>query len=164
MPEPVMEPHDFGSSSKRAEFPHLIAENGTFTGSIAREGALENVASWMKYRPSDNYWEDETMAETDNPSRGEVNAKLEAVEARLDGKLVTIDVKLDRLFDRVEAAVQASEKAETAAGEAQRSASNVKWNIVATAIGVIAILFAAWAIWSQGVEMVAGLFNVVPSQ
>lgn len=97
------------------------------------------------------------MSNGDSPSREEVNAKLEAVEARLDGKLASIDGKLDRLFDRLKVVVDTSERAEKAANAAKNSASNIKWNIFFTALGVIATLLAAWAIWSQGMELVAGL-------
>lgn len=39
------------------------------------------------------------------------------------------------------------------------AATNTKWNIIATAIGVVGVLFAAWAIWGQGIEMVASILN-----
>ena len=97
------------------------------------------------------------MAGGDSPSREEVSAKLETVEARLDGKLASIDGKLDRLFDRMQTVVDTSERAEKAANDARSAAANIKWNILFTALGVVATLLAAWAIWSQGMELIAGL-------
>ena len=103
------------------------------------------------------------MADTDTPSREEVAAKLESVEARVDSKLVLIDSKLDRLFDFVKdhmaASIQASERAEKAANEAKQSASSIKWHILFTAIGILGVLYATWAIWSQGMELVVGLLG-----
>ena len=106
------------------------------------------------------------MANTATPSREEIDSKLAAVEARLDSKLATIDGKLDRLFDRVDVAIEASKDAKGAAKEAKsaaedagRSASNIKWNVLFTGIGVAAVLIAAWAVWAQGMELVAGIIG-----
>ena len=92
-----------------------------------------------------------------DPTREEYDAKLGTVEARLDARLVGIDGKLDRLFDRVEVSVEQSKEAKAAAEGAKAAASQTKWNILFTAIGALAVLFAAWAIWAQGVEMVGTL-------
>lgn len=97
-----------------------------------------------------------------DPTREEYDAKLEAVEARLDAKLVGIDGKLDRLVDRIETVVTQSRDAKDSADKALAAASSMKWNILATALGVVAVLFAAWAIWAQGIEMVSGLFEHLP--
>ena len=110
------------------------------------------------------------MPAADNPSREEVNAKLEAVEARLDGKLTSIEGKLDRLGDqmvafntiggeRFEHLSREVGSARDAAERAATSASNVKWNIFFTALGVVATLFAAWMIWSEGMEMIATILG-----
>lgn len=103
---------------------------------------------------------DQTMTDTEAPSREEVNAKIETVEARLDSKLATINGKLDRMFDRMELVVNTSNDAKDAANKARNSASTIKWNILFTAVGVVATLFAAWAIWSQGMELVATVLGV----
>ena len=104
------------------------------------------------------------MADTDSPTRPEVDAKLQAVEARLDSKLATIDGKLDRLFDRIELAIEASKEAKGAAEEARKSASNMKWNILFTGIGVAAVLIAAWAVWVQGMELIAGIIGATATK
>lgn len=44
---------------------------------------------------------DPEMAEPDHPTREEMNAKLEATEARLEVRFVQIDGKLDRLVDKL---------------------------------------------------------------
>ena len=95
----------------------------------------------------------------DHPSREEMNAKLEAVEARLETRLTSIDVKLDRIGDRVETAVEQSRDAKTAANDARSAATSTKWNILFTAIGVATVLIAAWAIMMQGMEMIGTLLS-----
>ena len=95
-----------------------------------------------------------------DPTREEYDAKLEAVEARLGTSLVKIDGKLDRLFDRVDESVRTSHRAEDAANAARVAASNVKWNILITALAVVGVMFAAWALWSQGIEMIGTILSV----
>ncbi len=94
-----------------------------------------------------------------DPTREEYDAKLEAVEARLETRLVSIDGKLDRLFDKVELAVGQSAEARTAANDARKAATEIKWHIIFTALATLGILLAAWAIWAQGVEMVGTLLS-----
>lgn len=95
--------------------------------------------------------------EMSDPTREEFDAKLEATEARLETRLVSIDGKLERLFDRVEESVRTSHRAEDAAIRAALAASSMKWNIFFTALGTIGVLFAAWAIWMQGMEMIGSI-------
>lgn len=91
-------------------------------------------------------------------TREEHDAKLEAVEARLETKLVTMDAKLDRIGGQISAAVErlssetmgakeAAQRAELRADEARSAASSMKWNILFTALGAVAVLVAFWAIW-----------------
>ena len=87
------------------------------------------------------------------PTREEFDAKLMATEERLNGHLIAIDGKLDRLFDRVEVAVRES----TAARQA---ALNIKWNILFTALGAVGLMYAAWALWAQGIEMMSALLGM----
>jgi len=94
-----------------------------------------------------------------DPTREEIDAKLESLEHRLETKLVRIESKLDRIFDRIDFIGQQAVDAKTAAQEASRAASGVKWNIMFAALGTIGVLFAAWAIWAQGIEMVSTLFS-----
>ncbi len=100
------------------------------------------------------------MSDGDNPSRGEVNAKIETIEARLDAKLAAINGKIDRMFERLQDVISAAERAEKAANAAQESSAKIKWNILFTAVGVAAVMLATWNIWVQGMELVAGLAAV----
>lgn len=93
------------------------------------------------------------------PTREEIDAKLEASEARVDARLSGIEATLKILLDRVEVSVQASRDAKTAADDAKTAAGNTKWNILFTALGVLAVIFAVWAVWAQGIEMVSGLLS-----
>lgn len=108
-----------------------------------------------------------------DPTREEIDAKLAAVEARLETKLVGIDGKLDRLADQItmssssvtsklETVAEQTKDARDSARQAQSAASGIKWHIIYTAIGVIAIIVAMWGIWTQGIEMVTGLVGAVP--
>lgn len=87
------------------------------------------------------------------------DAKLEAVEARMETRLVGIESKLDRLLDRVEVAVKAAGEAKEEATQARVAAGNTKWNILFTGFTVLALLLAMWAIWNQGMELVAGILS-----
>ena len=72
---------------------------------------------------------------SDSPSREEVNAKLEAVEARLETRLTSMDGKLDRLLDKITVVGETAKEAKTAA-------STIKWNILITAVATLAALIA----------------------
>ena len=76
---------------------------------------------------------------------------LEAFEARLETRLMSIDNKLDRLTDsvgnkldrladRVEIGIDTTK-------EAKAAASMVKWNILFTALGAIGLVIAVFAVW-----------------
>ena len=93
------------------------------------------------------------------PTREEFVARIEASEARMETRMATMDGKLDRILDRVEVAVDAAEKAETRAEESLRASSSIKWNILFTAIGAVAVMVAAFALWAQGVEMMGTLLS-----
>lgn len=97
------------------------------------------------------------------PTREEMDAKLEAVEARLETRLVSIESKLDRVFDRVQVSVEQSKEAKAAAEGARTAAAQTKWNILFTAVGVLTVLLAAWAIWMQGMEMIGTLLSAKSS-
>ena len=88
-----------------------------------------------------------------NPTREEFDARLEAVynkmeasEERLRGELKGMDSKLDVLLVRTQDALDASR-------EAKSAASSIKWNIIFTALGVLAVMLAVWGIWEQAVSM-----------
>jgi len=76
----------------------------------------------------------------------EYNVKLEAVEARLDPRLVGIDGKLDRLTVQLLALATTVTEAKTAAVGLHEDMGNIKWNIVFTAFAVIGVFFAMWII------------------
>lgn len=81
-----------------------------------------------------------------DPTREEMDAKLDAVEARLETRLTSIDGKLDRLFDNVNYVARTATEAKNAADKAHDAASNIKWNILFTALGVLGVIVAMWAI------------------
>lgn len=97
-----------------------------------------------------------SMADQDQST---TDLKIALVEQRLETKLVSIDAKLDRLFDSLSYVGEQAKEAKEAAQEARTAATNVKWNIAFAALGTVAILLAMWGIWAQGVEMVAGLLG-----
>ena len=94
-----------------------------------------------------------------DPTREEIDAKIEASEARVEARLTAIDGKLDRLFDRLQVAISQTGDAKDAALAAQKAASSTKWNILFTALASIAALLAVWALWVQAAEMVATLLS-----
>lgn len=98
-----------------------------------------------------------------DPTREEYDAKLEAAEARLEARLVGIDGKLDRLFDRVELAINQAGEAKAAAEGAKSAASATKWNILFTALGTVAVLVAMYAIMMQAMDMVGTLLSAARS-
>lgn len=100
------------------------------------------------------------------------DAKLEAVEARVDGRLISIEGKLDRLADQLSVgltqAIDASKRAEVAAGEAKNraeearvAAGNTKWNILFTAFAVIAVLAALFTVYTASIDNMTGLFSSI---
>lgn len=109
---------------------------------------------------------------TDHPTREEMNAKLEATEARMENKLdaivrsidsvkdelrnqgAIVALRFDHIDERVNDAKAAANDARYAAIDAQRATSTVKWNILATAIGVAAVLIAVFAVWNEAIGKV----------
>lgn len=98
------------------------------------------------------------------PTREEIVARIEASEARVEARLTGLDGKLDRLFDRVEVAITEANRAGGLAEDARKAALSTKWNILFTALGVVAVLVAAFALWAQGVEMVSGILGALPNK
>lgn len=107
---------------------------------------------------------------TNHPTREEMHAKLEATEARLDKSLTEVLSGIDNIrsqvdsqgkiltgrFNTLEGKVG---EATSAAKEAKASASTIKWNILFTGLTVAALLFAAFALWTQAVEMTTGIMG-----
>lgn len=84
---------------------------------------------------------------TDNPTRAELDAKLEAVEARLETKLVSMDGKLDALLNEIRHVGKSAD-------DARRAASNIKWSVLFTAVGAVAIVVASiYALWALGYQI-----------
>ena len=84
------------------------------------------------------------------PSREEVDAKLETQSAKMEAALARIDGRLDRMADRIEIGIESSQRAEQAA-------RTIKWNILATAVGVTAVVVAVLMFWMQGMELIVSL-------
>jgi hypothetical protein len=107
---------------------------------------------------------------TDHPTREEMNAKLEATEARMENKLDVIVRSLESVrdelksqgtvaglrFDRMDEKVN---DAKTAANEARSASASVKWNIFFTGLTVVALCYGAFVMWSDAVVMVHGILR-----
>jgi hypothetical protein len=107
---------------------------------------------------------------TDHPTREEMNAKLEATEARMESKLDVIVRSLESVrdelktqgtivglrFDRMDEKVN---DAKTAANEARSASASVKWNILFTGLTVVALCYGAFVMWSDAVGMVHGILR-----
>lgn len=92
------------------------------------------------------YGKDEGHYSVSTLTREELDAKLEAVEARLETRLVSMEGKLDNLLNEVR------HVGETAR-EAKQAASTIKWNVLFAMLGGVAIsasvIVAMWAIGYQ---------------
>lgn len=103
-------------------------------------------------------WKDYVDAQ-DNMTRAQNDARFSEVVSGLDkiGNLLSAQgsVVASR-FDGLDAEL---DTVKTAAARAETAASTVKWNILATAIAVIGVLIAFWAMWAQGIEMMTGLID-----
>lgn len=86
-------------------------------------------------------------------TREEMDAKLQATEARLETRLVSMDAKLDNLLNEVRRVGDIARDAKDAASEAKAAASSIKWNVLFAALGGIGIsaslVIAFWAIGWQ---------------
>ena len=99
------------------------------------------------------------------------DTKLQLVEQRIETRLIGIEAKIEKILDRVDASSRFSQRAEEAANRAEeradqaRSAAlNTRWNIFATALGMLAVLFAAWAVWTSGMQLIADLVQRATGQ
>lgn len=91
----------------------------------------------------------------DEKTRAQNDARFAEVMAGISGVGDRLDLQRNLLADTKAAA----DEAKGAAEQAMVAASNTKWNILATALAVVGILFAAWALWAQGVEMITGILT-----
>jgi hypothetical protein len=94
------------------------------------------------------------MAESDIPTRDEMNARLEAVEARIETRFVRIDDKLDRMADQLgtfqSLVIDRAKQLEGAIEAVKRENVSTRITIIVTVVGaVIAGLAALWATQSN---------------
>lgn len=102
----------------------------------------------------------------DTTNREYIDAKIDAVRAQNDARFSEVMHGVSGLGDRLDMQKElllltkaASERAEAAADKAQKSTSNIKWNVAITAIAVIGVLFVTWQLWMQGVGMTASILE-----
>ena len=92
-------------------------------------------------------------------SESRTEAKLARMECHIDSKFAKLDGRLDLFMEKMSSTQAAAQRAEEASNRAETAARNVRWNIAFAALSVVGVLYAAWAIWAQGVEVVAGLLG-----
>ena len=80
------------------------------------------------------------MAEPDHPTREEMNAKLEATEARLEVRFAQIDGKLDLLVDKFQYVAVNLERTRT---EVRASRTIIVVAVVGSVLTAIAVLYTA---------------------
>ncbi|KDR34743.1 hypothetical protein BG57_04000 [Caballeronia grimmiae] len=94
---------------------------------------------------------DNIDAPMSTPTREEIDAKLEAIEARMDGRLASIDGKIDSFLARMEEREKAGEvRAESlkeslqrtndAVSRVENSSSSLKYWLIGTAIATVVAL------------------------
>lgn len=115
---------------------------------IMREGAPVAVGETLHFGAG---IKELTMPVADSPSREEVNAKLEAVEARLDGKLAGIEAKIDVMIGG-----QASLRDDMK--DVRNEVKSSRSLIVGAGIGLAALILGFFAFGVQILELAAGIF------
>ena len=95
----------------------------------------------------------------DNHTKDYVDANLRAVKAENDKRFSEVMNGITLIGDRLDLQKGLLLETKQSAEDAKSASSSTKWNILATALAVIGILFTAWAIWAQGIEIVTGMFN-----
>lgn len=80
----------------------------------------------------------------------EVLAGLDKVNSSLSAFGDTVKTRLDTIDGDLKSAKESARRAEDAA-------RGTRWNIIVTGVTVAGVFLAAWAIWVQGMELVAGL-------
>ena len=75
-------------------------------------------------------------------TRDELNARLEAVESRLDSKLASISAELRVISTQLVTSIEISRKAESAANAAKDAAIATRWNIALTALATVGVVVA----------------------
>lgn len=86
------------------------------------------------------------------PSREEIGAKLETIEARMDGRVASIEVKIDALAakmdERHKSLEQRMGRVETAIGETQASISSLKTTMIVTAVSTVIAIVLGVAVFN----------------
>ena len=96
--------------------------------------------------------EETTMPAADSPSREEVNAKLEAVEARLDSKLAGIAADI-----KIIVSGQASMREDIR--DVRRDIGSYKTAVIVTGVAIVAMMLGFLAFGVQILELASGLFE-----
>ena len=101
------------------------------------------------------------MPTTEPPSRDEMNARIEAVEARLDTKVSELRGDIREGFAEMKAllsdANNRSQNALNASERLERAVSNTRWQLIGIAIAAVIIILTTFGIWQQGIEIIAGV-------
>lgn len=116
---------------------YLVANEGTTppeTFNIPTPPVFNTSSSAVGYQPSPR------RVSMSDVSREEVNAKLEATEARLDAKLANIAAELRVNSNLIATSIEASRSAQKAAEQAKDAAVATRWNIVISVLATAAIL------------------------
>lgn len=94
-------------------------------------------------------------------SRDEIDAKLAAVEARLETGLVRLDGKMDNLLSEIRHVGDVAKDAKDEARQAKIVASNIKWNfafVMLAGIGaLLAVILTMWTITYQVTDTVRSI-------
>lgn len=92
----------------------------------------------------------------------EVLAEVKNFHADMSTQFASIGSRLDVVAMSASQAQAAAEKSQSASEKAEAAARSTKWNIVATAIGVAAVLVALWALWGSAIQMTLGIVSAIP--
>lgn len=93
----------------------------------------------------------------DQETQRYVDKSMEAVKAQNDGRFSEVMSSLTLIGDRLDIQKSMLIDTKNSADEAKASSASMKWNIVATALAVLGVLYASWAIWAQGIEMTTAI-------
>lgn len=94
-------------------------------------------------------------------SREEVNAKLEAAEARVETRFAILDGKLDRLLDKSVSMDSDIREAKDAAIKARDAATSVTWHLIFVALGTIGAVIAIYAFGVQLLDLGSGMVEAL---
>lgn len=137
------------------------------------EGRVVPIRAGMEFNQSGGSGSEESqdiegddVSTTESPSRDEMDARIEAVEARLDTKIselrgdiregfAEMKVLLSDVNNRAQNAVDASQRLE-------KSVSSTRWQLIGIALASIIIILTTFGIWQQGIETIATVLQSKP--